>query len=45
MGNMKALVALAHKMIRIVYAMMTEGVTYQEFKKDQRMQEYVGLTN
>ena len=45
MGNMKAVVALAHKMIRIVYAMMTEGVTYQEFKKDQRMQEYVGPTN
>jgi hypothetical protein len=33
---MKALVALAHKMIRIVYVIITEGVTYQEYKKDQR---------
>jgi transposase len=36
MGKMKALVALAHKMIRIVYVIITEGVTYQEYKKDQR---------
>lgn len=38
MHNMKATVALAHKMLRIVYVMISEGVTYQEYQKDQRQE-------
>lgn len=36
MGKMKAIVALAHKMIRIVYVMIREGSTYEEYKDQNR---------
>ena len=32
----KALIALAHKMIRIIYSLIKSGETYQEYKKSQR---------
>lgn len=36
MNNQKALVALAHKLIRIIYALIKNDISYQEYKKDQR---------
>lgn len=35
MGKMKAIIALAHKIIRIVYAMISEGSTFQEYQREQ----------
>jgi len=32
----KALIALAHKMLRIIYSLIKSGKTYREYKKDQR---------
>lgn len=37
MGAQKALVALAHKLIRIIYAMLSNGSTFVEYKRDQQM--------
>ncbi len=36
MTAQKALVALAHKLLRIIYVMIDEGTTYVDYKKDQR---------
>lgn len=36
MTAQKALVALAHKLLRIIYVMIDEGTTYIDYKKDQR---------
>lgn len=36
MGAQPALVALAHKMLRIIYTMIDQGITYVDYKKDQR---------
>lgn len=36
MTAQKALVALAHKLLRIIYVMIAEGKTYVDYKKDQR---------
>ncbi len=38
MGAQKALVALAHKLIRIIYAMVSNNCSYREYKRDQQMQ-------
>jgi len=36
MDKQKAVIALAHKLLRIIYALIQDGSTYQEYKKDQR---------
>lgn len=36
MCSQKALIALAHKLLRIVYSLIKSGKTYSEYKKDQR---------
>lgn len=36
MSSQKALIALAHKLLRIIYSLMESGKTYKEYKKDQR---------
>src|SRR5699024_8768988 len=38
MGKQKAKVALAHKLLRIIYVLIKTGQTYQEYQKDQRVQ-------
>lgn len=38
MGEQKAKVALAHKLLRIIYVLIKTGQTYQEYQKDQRVQ-------
>lgn len=45
MGRQKAVVALAHKLLRIVYAMIDTGQTYQELKKSERSQQALISTN
>jgi transposase len=39
MGKQKANVALAHKLLRIIYVMIQTGATYQEYKKSQRTED------
>ena len=39
MGKQKANVALAHKLLRIIYLMIQTGTTYQEYKKSQRTED------
>ena len=36
-GKKKAQVALAHKLIRIIYVMIKDGITYRDYKKSQRI--------
>ncbi|MFB9769559.1 hypothetical protein [Lactiplantibacillus modestisalitolerans] len=36
MTAQKALVALAHKLLRIIYVMIAEEKNYVDYKKDQR---------
>lgn len=38
MGKQKAQVALAHKLLRIIYVMIKDGIAYQEYKKSQRIE-------
>lgn len=38
MGAQKAIIATAHKILRIIYAMIKTGQSYTEHKKDQRPQ-------
>ncbi|MCX2456569.1 IS110 family RNA-guided transposase [Lacticaseibacillus nasuensis] len=38
MGAQKALVALAHKILRIIYVMIKDGITYTDYKKSQRIE-------
>lgn len=38
MGKQKAQVALAHKLLRIIYVMIRDGIAYQEYKKSQRIE-------
>lgn len=38
MGAQKALVALAHKILRIIYVLIKDGITYADYKKDQRIE-------
>ncbi|EEI70559.1 IS110 family transposase [Lentilactobacillus hilgardii] len=42
MSAQKAVVALAHKLLRITYAMIETGSSYQEYRKDQRAKALVG---
>lgn len=36
MDKQKAVIALAHKILRIIYSLIQDGTTYREYKKDQR---------
>lgn len=45
MGAQKALVALSHKLIRIIYAMLSKGSTYIEYKRDQQIQHLLASNN
>ncbi|WP_137638909.1 IS110 family transposase [Loigolactobacillus binensis] len=45
MGRQKAVVALAHKLLRIVYAMIDTGQNYQELKRSERSQKALISTN
>lgn len=38
MGKAKAQVALAHKILRIIYVMIKDGITYRDYKKSQRIE-------
>ncbi|MFD1394188.1 IS110 family transposase [Lacticaseibacillus jixianensis] len=38
MGAQKALVALAHKILRIIYVMIKESISYTDYKKSQRIE-------
>lgn len=38
MGAQKALVALAHKLIRIIYAMLSNNCSFRDYNRDQQMQ-------
>lgn len=38
MGKQKAEVALAHKLLRIIYVMIKDGIEYQDYKKSQRIE-------
>lgn len=47
MGAQKALVALAHKILRIIYVIIKDGITYTDYKKSQRIEitlaaKYIG---
>lgn len=38
MGAQKALVALAHKILRIIYVIIKDGISYTDYKKSQRIE-------
>ena len=41
MGAQKAIVAVAHKMLKIVYSMIESEKNYQEYKNDQRLESLI----